>query len=179
MKFVAILVVLISLNNTASAADTAKTPTYGPFEGSGYVSVQGYQEISLGTGRWYVAYQGNADTSPAWVEAAWSARSAQLCKSVGHFVALRYVSEAVGLRDEELADVSASVPWRMVDTASPVYIPIFTPSGPRTIVPLTAPSRLGAIRCISDPAILKDPSRAIGVSEAMSEALRQGVAVPP
>lgn len=181
MKILPLLLSGALLPATALAADASKNPTYGPFEGAGYVSVQGYQELSLGPGRWYVAYQGNADTSPDWVDAAWSARSAQLCKSGGstHFVALRYVSEAVGVRDEQQADAGDESPWQMLRTAGPIYIPIYTPSGPRTVVPLTAPSRLGAIRCISDPLILKDPARAIALGDALETARRQGVAVPP
>lgn len=181
MKAIRLFLVGTLLPVTVLAADAPKYPTYGPFEGAGYMSVQGYQEMPLGPGRWYVAYQGNADTSPDWVEAAWSARSAQLCRGDGssHFVALRYVSEAVRVRDEQQADAGGESPWRMMPMAGPIYIPIYTPSGPRTIVPALAPSRLAAIRCINDPLSLKNPARAIAVGDALEAARRQGVALPP
>ncbi len=181
MKMLPVLLLGALLPLTTLAADAPKSPPYGHFEGAGYLSVQGYQELPLGNGRWYVAYQGNADTSPDWVDAAWSARSAQLCKAGGstHFIALRYVSEAVGVRDEQQADAGNDSAWRMLQAAGPIYIPIYTPSGPRTILPLTAPSRLAAIRCISDPLSLKNPARAISVGDALETARWQGVAVPP
>ena len=176
----AVLAVLAALAAPA-AADNAKAPAYGPFEGAGYLSTQGYQELKLSTDRWYVAYQGNRETSPDWVEAAWAARSAQLCMASGaaHFVALRYGFEAVALQDEDLAmNPGEESAWAMRATAGPVYVPIFTPSAPQVIVPVTGPSKLAAMRCVKDPALLKTPERAVAVQAALDKARQMGMTIP-
>jgi hypothetical protein len=165
----------------AAHAQATNAPTYGPFDGGGYLSSQGYQELKMGVDRWYVAYQGNRGTSPDWVEAAWHARCAQLCSSTGatHFIALRYPFEPV-LRDDpaiSLARERASESGRMTATAGPVYIPIYTPSAPRVIVPETGPYKMAAVRCVADADSAKDTSRLVSVTEALERARQQGISV--
>jgi hypothetical protein len=173
---------LIAMPAAEALAGDSTGPTFGPFEGSSWFSAQGYQELKLDSDRWYVAYQGNRKTSSEWVDAAWSARSAQLCKAAGasHFVALRYPFEAVTAQDDALSQrESEGTLLARRPVAGPVYIPIYTPSGPSTIVPETAPSKLGAIRCLTDPKVLKDPTRAVAVGDALTEARGLGVTLAP
>jgi hypothetical protein len=163
-------------------AQTASGPVYGPFEGAGYLSTEGYQEIKLSADRWYVAYQGNRDTSPDWVAAAWSARAAQVCKAAGAatFVELRYPFEAVTADDElAQADGSPEAGGVMLPVAGPVYIPIYTPSNSGPRMPLIAPSKLAAVRCVVDVARLKDAARAISGADAIAKARGLGMAMAP
>jgi hypothetical protein len=164
--------------HAASAADTP--PVYGPFEGAGAFSVQGYQELQLGPDRWYVAYQGNRSTAPAWVDAAWAARVAQLCQARGasHFVELRYSFEPVTSREPSQGLQSRPQDgWSTVLTATPVYIPIYTPSQP--VLPNVAPAKLAAAHCVSGGDVLRDPARATAIADTLAEARKKGIHLAP
>lgn len=182
MNIPCLLVACGLLVSSPYAVSAEAQPQYGPFEGAGYLSVHGYQELKLGPEQWYVAYQGNQTTSPSWVEAAWSARAAQLCKATGatHFVEMRYPFEAITRADQLKASRSGmDEVGSFILMAGPVFIPIYTPSGPRTIVPLNAPSKLASVRCVMDVGSVSDPSRVVSIDAAMTDARKQGVSVPP
>lgn len=164
--------------NASTLAQSEGAPTYGPFEGGGYITSHGYQDLRLADDHWYVAYQGNKDTAPSWVDAAWAARSAQLCAASGasHFVQLRYVFESVAAGDTPFANSGAGpdAPF-VLRTAGPVYLPIFVPSGPRVIVPRIGPSKLAAVRCVRGTSSLIDSSRAVGVQDTLTKSREAGI----
>ena len=165
---------------TTTYAQSSKELLYGPFEGGGYMTAHGYQELKLSESRWYVAYHGSQNTSPEWVNIAWATRSAQLCATIGakSFVQLRYSFEAVAQRDERMAkqeDGYVGVPFMQHVAGAPMYIPIFTPSGPRAIPPVLGPSKLAAVRCVSDSDVLDDPGRAISIQSSLEKAKQSGI----
>ena len=154
---------------------------YGPFDGASMIDGgQGYQELPLAPGRWYVAYQGNRRTAPEWVAAGWAARSAQLCAGMGaaQFVELHYPFEPV------TAAAAATMQgdpqpsrWAMRHAAA-AYVPIAIPSAPPAVVALRGPSKMAAVQCVANPSALKDPRRAVAVSASLEAARRLGMALP-
>jgi len=153
------------------------SPEFGSFEGESFTNGQGYQEIKLSAGRWYLAYQGNRDTASEWVDAAWAARAAQLCVAIGaqHYVELRYQFEEVTTQDKASVGLESGNPWAMVNTAGSVPVPIFIPMPQQPVMPLTAPSKLQALQCIVDVENLKDKTRALETSVALQKAKELGI----
>ncbi|SRR5260221_1589790 len=176
MKRAYLALALLALAALAHAQ--SGNPEYQPFEGARMFTTQGYQELKLSDARWYVAYQGSQDTAPAWIALAWAARSAQLCASAGAkaFVELRYPFEAVTKQDvAQNHETSDRTPYMQRTAAAPVYIPIYTPSGPRAIPPVLGPSKLAAVRCLSDSDVPTDPARAVSIKEALERAAQGGI----
>jgi len=167
----------------AFAADNpvASKLAYGPFGGSSITAGQGYQELKLPADRWFVAYQGNRDTSSEVVDAAWTARAAQLCAAIGvnRFVELRYQFEAITASDAKLSaapDRALEEGWSMRPTAgAPVYVPIYIPQQPQVITPQTAPAKLAAMACVRDVSALLDASRAVSTDDALDKARQLGI----
>lgn len=174
----ALLAVAACLVGCLARADDHKLPEYQSMEDAGVMSYEGYQDLRLAPSTWYVAYQGNRNTPPDWIDAAWSARAAQLCQAAAHryFVALRYTMEPLTAQ-EDVADARRGPwdGWARRDAAGFIAIPIYTPAAPPPV--LTGPSRLGAIRCLDDAQSLKDPHRAIAVDQALIDARSAGVDV--
>jgi hypothetical protein len=166
------------LVGSLARADDHKFPEYQSMDDAGVMSYEGYQDLRIAPLTWYVAYQGNRNTPPDWIEAAWSARAAQICQAAAlkYFVALRYTMEALTPQDD-VADARRGTwdGWTKRDAAGFIAIPIYTPAAPAPV--LTGPSRLGAIRCIDNPQSLKDPHRAIAVDQALLDARTAGVNV--
>lgn len=160
----------------ATAVQAQENPEYQAFEGARLFTTHGYQDLMLSEDRWYVALQGSKDTAPDWVEQAWATRSAQLCAAVGKqaFVELRYSFEDVA-KDGEKASNEGAIPHGLLyRVATPVYIPIYTPSGPRSMPPTIGPSKLAAIQCIADGQSLKNPARAVSVAATLEKARQSG-----
>jgi hypothetical protein len=149
---------------------------YKAFDG-----MEGYQSIRVSDDVHYVAYHGSRDTSVGDVSAGWSARSAQICRDAGRgfYVELAYVFEPLTpaeIRKMESSEAEpAAIPARGAGGA-PIYIPIYTPSGPRVAM-INAPSRLGAIRCVPSPADLADQERAVSVSKQLEESRAAGLKI--
>lgn len=137
----------------------------------------GYQDIKLDNRSWYVGYYGVRDNHWDTIQAAWAARSAQLCGSAGfsHFVELRYVGEPVG--SNEKSSQWESAPVRTLPVGS-MYIPILIPVRPGGEAPtrITA-NKLGAIRCIASPDDLSDRTRAMSVRGSLEAAQKAGLSV--
>jgi len=172
------LVAALCLASALALADDRKLPDYQSMDEAGVLSYEGYQDMRIGASSWYVAYQGNRSTPTDWIDSAWSARAAQVCQSVGlkYFVALRYPMEPVTPQDD-IADSRRGAwdGWSQRDVAGFIPIPIYTPSAAPQVV--TGPSKLGTVRCLSDPQSLKDPQRAVAVDQALRDARAAGVAV--
>lgn len=160
------LVAATALHTAAAAQDFA-----------GYDGRMGYQELTLSAHTHYLAFHGNRSTSGPWVDAAWAARAAQLCKAQGSesFVSLRYVEEPVLTDDPQVAWEDADAP-RVIRVAAPVYIPMFISSGPRN-ASIDGPGKSGPVRCMPAGATLREPGRAVQVSAALEAARRAGVPV--
>lgn len=166
----------LALFATASFAQSSMQ-AYGPFGDRGLSGASGYQEIRLSDTRWYVAYEGSRSMSPEWVDAAWAARSAQLCSAAGasHFIELRYPFEGV-TRQPEALSAAPGPQWQMQPVKGPIYTPIFIPSASGGgMMRFDAPSKLAAIRCVADLAVLNEPARAVAAQAALQEARRLNV----
>lgn len=133
---------------------------YGAYNG-----YSGYQDFRLSPNAFYVAYHGARGDSMADVEPAWKQRAAQLCTDEGaaYFVELKYPAEPVLHDDPQFFSEAAEFRsgFRMVKGGGMVFIPIFT--GPPAPFFIDAPSRMANVRCIRDPAQLRDSSRLLRV----------------
>lgn len=169
-----LLVPLLVIASASAIAQTTEMPNLAPYEGD-----SGYQEFSLGPDSWYVAFHGTRKHSMATVEAAWLARAAQLCNSIqkSHLVELKYVGERV-LDSDEVARNDAALDAHLYKVAGAVYIPIFTPSGPREITPVLTPSKVAAVRCFSTDNGLRSGKTAVTTAEALASARKAGLAIP-
>lgn len=165
---------------------TAPPLAFAPFNGN-----HGYAEIALGPQSWYVAYHGNMQTSPQWLDAAWALRAAQLCQASqqAYFVRLRYVGEPVvtgakltaaddaaapfsGLAADPFGDASSQLGYMVpAKSRGPViiYTPVYNPP-PMAFVPTNLPGRSEPILCVAQPRALKDPSRAVSVASTYEQA---------
>ena len=163
------------VNATFSAnAQQAEVPTFQPYAGE-----SGYQDLQLGPDSWYVAFHGTRKHSISTVEQAWKARAAQLCRSTStrYFVELKYVGDRA-LESDAVASVPEDSSAYMQRVAGVIYIPIFTSSGPREISPLLTPTKMGAIRCLSNVEGLRQGKVATEVLDAISSARKAGLSIP-
>ena len=160
--------------SSLARAQSPEIPSFQPYSGE-----SGYQDLQIGPDSWYVAFHGTRKHSMSTVEAAWRARAAQLCQSAGS----RYVVELSYVGDRALeSDAVAAVPddssAYMHKVAGFIYIPIFTPSGPREITPILTPTKMGAIRCLPALERLRQGKVAIDVREAISAGRKAGLSIP-
>jgi hypothetical protein len=155
-------------------AGSESAKPFGPFKGD-----LGYQDIALGDLMWYVAFHGNRGTEITWVNAAWAARVAQLCRERQQefFVQLRYVFEP--LSKEERTTQREYVPDAWAMHVRGTYVPILVPySSGGPIQAVVTPSKLAAVRCINDPSKIGDPTRAIRVDSSLDAARQLGINIP-
>lgn len=146
-------------------ADPRNVVSLQPFAGAGGTGGFGYEEIPLSATSWYVAYFGKQNNTTAEVDAAWAARVAQLCTSVSlhYFVQLRYVYEPVlaAKHTSFLTTPSYGRPYRVVFLINYAQLAgdAMQRSGEADV-----PHKTAAILCVSAPALLLNPTRAVPVS---------------
>jgi hypothetical protein len=152
-------------------AQNSDSLSVAPFTGEA-----GFQELRIGGDSWYLAFHGTRKHAIGSVQAGWLARAGQLCESAGkqYIVELRYVGQQVFPEDQ----VASYEDFLIVRTAGPVYIPIFIPSGPRTIPPSLTPTKVAAIRCVERASGLNANLVAIPTTDAKDAARKAGVSIP-
>jgi len=162
----------LSLADSPPKAPAPDVPKYAPLTG-----ITGYQEIKLSDDSWYVAFYGNRKHEQTVVDAAWSARAAQLCQGIKRpfFVELRYVSEPV--LTPAKASEHQEAPDGQLSKVGAVYVPIFIPQVHGPMAPVLMPGKSAAIRCVESPDALLDQSRAVSAVEAIAAAKKRGLAV--
>lgn len=160
----------MAFSSHAAYAQTSESLSVAPFTGEA-----GFQELRVGGDSWYVAFHGTRKHAIGSVQAGWLARAGQLCESAGkqYVVELRYVGQQVFPEDP----VASNEDFSIVRTAGPVYIPMFIPSGPRTIPPNLTPTKAAAIRCVEKGSGLNVGLAAIPVADAKEGARKTGLSV--
>lgn len=161
-------------NSGDNQNNTPSLPAFGPYKGD-----TGYQEIQLSGDAWYLAYHGNGQTSDRWVNASWAARAAQLCveKHFPYYVEMRYVTEAI-FRDEKIGLMYDNEIFPFMHKATVIYIPIIIPSrSSQAYSPVITPSKLAPFKCVGQPDMLIDASRAINVKASAEEAKLLGIKI--
>lgn len=155
-------------------AQTPELPSFQPYSGD-----SGYQDLQLGPDSWYVAFHGTRKHSISTVETAWRARAAQLCQAANarYVVELKYVGDRA-LESDAVAAAPEDPSAHVHRVAGFVYIPIFTPSGPREIAPLLTPTKMGPVRCLPSIERLRQGKVAIDVQEAIGAARKAGLSIP-
>jgi hypothetical protein len=159
-----------------SGAPPPDVPKWVPFSGGGGT---GYEEISLSSDSWYVAFQGSRKHAPSLIQAAWAARAAQLCakEHSSYFVELRYVGEPVLISDPKIS--RGLQPEARAYPAGGYFVPIIIPNQSIDQTQPLIPNKLAPMRCLSDPAQLRDPKRAIADDDAIAAAKSLGIKVVP
>ena len=168
-------VIALAMASVVHAQAKTEAPAYGPYTGD-----TGYQEIQLSADSWYVAFHGNRNTNLAWAKTGWAARAAQLCgaQRMAHYVELRYPFEPLTAEDQKSANADDAFSESQLRRASHyVYIPIYTPSGSAVTPRVSTPSKLAAVRCVKDMALLMDQKRAVTVEASLNEAEQSGMRV--
>ncbi len=170
----AALVGALALAASHAGAQSPEPPTFAPYVGGG-----GFQEIELGGDAWYVAFHGVRQNTMAAVEAAWLARSAQLCLAGNKrfLVELRYVGEHV-LSSEPMAHLPSDVSGYAQHVAGVVYIPIVISSRPQQFSPIITPTKMAAIRCLSTVTGLRADKVAVDAQAALHAARSAGLVIP-
>jgi hypothetical protein len=157
-----------------ASAQPSEVPSFQPYSGK-----SGYQDLKVGPESWYVAFHGTRMHSMSTVEAAWWARAAQLCQSANarYVVELNYVGDRA-LESDGVASFPDDSSANMLRVAGVVYIPIFTPSGPREFTPMVTPSRIGVIRCLPALDRLRQGKVSTKVQEAIDAGRKTGLVIP-
>jgi len=147
-------------------------PDYVPFAGH-----SGYQEIRVAEDSWYVAFHGTRDHNIQSVDAAWAARAAELCNSLGaaYFVQLKYEGEAV-LDGEKISRETRRRTW--MRNAGAVFIPIYVPRSSGSAMIFYTPSKMAAVRCLKSSDGLRDPKRLQSGADALLAARQMGIKLP-
>lgn len=116
----------------------------------------GYQEIKLEPKLYYLSINGRKKTSGPELERAWALRAVELCAAEGtsHFVRLEHLFERV-LAADPIAALRAK-PGPVKVKGGPIYIPIYTPSGPSFI---DEPAFGAHLRCVDAASTILPPER--------------------
>lgn len=163
---------VLMLLAAAVCADAAAVE-YQPFDG-----LEGYQDIRVSDDTYYVGFHGKRDAQFQDVVQGWYARSAELCSAAGatHFTELAHVLEPITAAEREKF-IAGDAAGRLVPAAArTVFIPIIVPrsSGNPYVY---APSKLAAMRCVSDPSAVLDTGRLMAVGETLEAARRANFGV--
>jgi hypothetical protein len=151
------------------------TPTFAmryiPFAGT-----EGYQEIEVASGVYFVAFQGTSANTADEIRAGWATRSAELClaNGFGSFVELSYLFEPVFKEDKPLSRIEPENlgAWPM-HAKGMIYVPIIVPhrNGAATY---EMPGKMAHVRCVKDAAALVDPQRAVDAEKVIATAKARG-----
>jgi hypothetical protein len=155
------------------AQQATQTAALVPFTGQ-----SGYQELKLGGDSWYLAFHGTRNDVITLVEAGWMGRAGQLCEAAhkAYVVELRYVDEPVYLTDPVASNDDG---LEIVKVRSgPIFIPIYTPSGPRNVSPTLTPTKAAPLRCINETTGLRPGKAAVPVADAINTARTAGMPIP-
>ena len=157
----------------AAACADAGAVQYQPFDG-----LEGYQDIRVSDDTWYVGFHGKRDAQFQDVVQAWYARSAELCAAAGasHFTELANVLEPITAAEREKFIAEGPAAHIIPAAARTVYIPIYVPRSSGSAY-VYAPSKLAAIRCVTDPSAVLDKGRLMAVGETLDAARRASFAV--
>lgn len=169
--FIRMAGIVAMLTALSLSAQPSPQLEYGPF--SGYT---GYQEVKITDQSWYVAFHGDRQTSLEYVKAGWHARAAELCtlQNAAYYVEMRYVREPLLVDDREAERSQGS----LIPAAGYIYVPIFTQRSAAS-VSVIAPSKLAAVRCVTEISSLREPSRAVSVGKALEDAAKVGIRIKP
>ena len=140
-----------------------------------FLSAEGYREIQLAPGLYFVAFHAQTGGDINEIDAAWRTRAAQLCSASGsnYFIQVKYSFEPVLKSDPQVLSLNWSNPAARPILTKGTYVPIFIPTqhGPQAI---EAPGKQAHVRCVKDPSAALDPTRLMDATKILQEGKARG-----